>query len=158
MSLIIATGSNLGDKEHNLKLALENLTKNFKFIAKSRVYESTAVGITDQPIFLNQMLEFELPNSSPNEVMIKLLSLEDKLGRVRNEKWGPRIIDIDIIFWGMHNIRTKIVTIPHPYWDQRSFVVEPLKELPFFQTLKKSFKIPSDFENSAKPLVHITKE
>lgn len=152
MSLIIATGSNLGDKSRNLELALEALKKEYSLIASSRVYESSAVGVTDQPSFYNQMLEFDLPHTNPNKTMIKLLEIEELLGRVRKEKWGPRVIDIDIIFWGVHKIETKILCVPHPFWNQRSFVVEPLKELPFFQTLEKSFKIPSDFENSAKPI------
>jgi len=152
MSLIIATGTNLGNKSKNLELALEALKKEYSLVAISRVYESSAVGVTDQPSFYNQMLEFDLPHTSPNETMIKLLQIEDELGRIRKEKWGPRVIDIDIIFWGVHKIETKILKVPHPFWSQRSFVVEPLKELPFFQTLKKSFKIPSDFENKAKPI------
>jgi 2-amino-4-hydroxy-6-hydroxymethyldihydropteridine diphosphokinase len=89
---------------------------------------------------------------SHRKLCLELLEIENQLGRVRKEKWGPRIIDIDIIFWGLHKIETKILTVPHPFWSQRSFVVEPLKELPFFQTLKKSFKIPNDFENNAKPI------
>lgn len=152
MSLIIATGTNLGNKEGNLSAALERLKDEFSFIAKSEIYESSAVGITDQPSFNNQMLEFDLPHNDPQSVMLKILEIENDLGRVRKEKWGPRLIDIDIIFWGIEKIETKILTVPHPYWNQRSFVVEPLKELPFFQTLKKSFKIPSDFENTAKPI------
>lgn len=152
MSLIIATGTNLGDKKKNLNEALSVLKNEFSFIHQSRIYESSAVGITEQPSFYNQMLEFDLPHNDPQSVMLKILKIEDDLGRVRKEKWGPRLIDIDIIFWGTEEIETKILTVPHPYWNQRSFVVEPLKELPFFQTLKKSFKIPSDFENTAKPI------
>ena len=152
MSLIIATGSNLGNKAENLSNALNILQKEFALIKSSRVYESSAVGVTDQPSFFNQVLEFDLPHTSPQETMLKLLSIEDELGRIRKEKWGPRLIDIDIIFWGLHKIETKVLTVPHPFWNQRSFVVEPLKELPFFQTLEKSFKIPSDFENIAKPI------
>lgn len=152
MSLIIATGSNLGDKKLNLKHAEEHLKNEFSFIAKSNIYTSDAVGKTDQPSFFNQMLEFDLPHNDPQSVMLKILKIEDDLGRVRKEKWGPRIIDIDIIFWGLEKVETKILTVPHPYWNQRSFVVEPLKELPFFQTLEKSFKIPTDFEISAKPI------
>jgi 2-amino-4-hydroxy-6-hydroxymethyldihydropteridine diphosphokinase len=152
MSLIIATGSNLGDKAQNLSKALEKLKSEYKLIASSRVYESSAVGITDQPSFFNQVLEFDLPHTTPQETMLRILSIEDELGRVRKEKWGPRLIDIDIIFWGLHKMETKVLTVPHPFWSQRSFVVEPLKELPFFQTLKKSFKIPSDFENTANPI------
>lgn len=152
MSLIIATGSNLGDKTQNLSKALEKLKSEYKLIASSRVYESSAVGITDQPSFFNQVLEFDIPHTTPQETMLRILSIEDELGRVRKEKWGPRLIDIDIIFWGLHKMETKVLTVPHPFWSQRSFVVEPLKELPFFQTLKKSFKIPSDFENTANPI------
>lgn len=152
MSLIIATGSNLGDSKNNLKIALEELKKNFDFISESRIYYSKAVDYTKQPDFFNQVLEFKLPSLTPDDVMTKLLEIEKKLGRTRDISRGPRTIDIDILFWGTDSIQTNIVTIPHPRWNERSFVVLPLRELPFFQTIEKCFTIPTTFNVEAFPI------
>ena len=99
MSLIIATGTNLGDKLTNLAKARELLSRQFKPIAQSSVYCSAPVGFIDQPSFYNQALEFSLPDMAPQETMRILLKIEEELGRKRLVKWGPRIIDLDIIFW-----------------------------------------------------------
>lgn len=150
MSLILATGSNLGDKKSNLELAKIELSKKFSLIAESNIYCSPAVDYLNQPDFYNQVLEFNIPTQSPDEVMQSLLDIEQGLGRRRNIPKGPRIIDIDIIFWGLEKHSTEMVIIPHPAWNQRSFVVNPLQQLPFFHEIKKHFIIPSEFNNSAK--------
>lgn len=149
MSLIIATGSNLGDKAARLERAKNKLSERFRFVAESSIYLSKAYGNIDQPDFLNQVLEFSLPKEGPEEVMSVLLGIEKDMGRVRQEKWGPRSIDLDIIFWGTETIITKSIVAPHPRWKERAFVALPLTELPFFQVLEKSFKIPTDFDNQA---------
>lgn len=149
MSLIIATGTNLGDKLSNLDKAKQLLSEKFNFIAESSVYESPAVGKTDQPAFYNQVLEFQIPKLSPDETMLFLLDVEKSMGRVRDEKWGPRVIDLDILFWGLDKFETLSVQIPHPRWRERAFVVKPLRELPFFQVLEKSYKIPDVFDHEA---------
>lgn len=153
MSLIIATGSNIGDQIANLKLAEEYLKKFFKLKSISRYYSSKAVGITDQPDFINQVLEFELPTIDCHEALRIVLDIEKKMGRVREIKWGPRIIDIDIIFWNLQNIESEELVIPHPFWKERSFVVRPLTELPFFTSISKIFDIPVTFETEAHPLI-----
>ena len=152
MSLILATGSNLGDKGEHLELAKLELSKHFQFIEQSQVFTSKAVDYEDQPDFLNQVLEFQIPKLSPQETMRLILDIEKSLGRVRNIDKGPRTVDIDILFWGLEKINKSNLTIPHPRWQDRSFVVLPLQQLPFFQTIKKSFIIPSKFENSAYPV------
>ena len=152
MSLILATGSNLGDKKSHLSQAKQVLSEHFVFISESKIYTSEAIEYTDQPDFYNQVLEFKLPKLTPNETIKLILDIEKGLGRVRNIDKGPRTVDIDIIFWGLESIIEKDLTIPHPAWDQRSFVVEPLRELPYFQTIKKHFIIPNTFNNSAKPI------
>ena len=152
MSLIIATGSNLGDPINNLTEAKTQLSQNFELIASSRIYKSAAVDYENQPDFFNQVLEFSLPASTPQDVMKKLLTLEANMGRTR-EKWrGPRLIDMDIIFWGIDSYNSMDLIIPHPRWQDRSFVVKPLMELPFFQTIKKYFIIPESFKVDAFPL------
>ena len=152
MSLIIATGSNLGDKKNHLDRAKELLSHNFKFIAMSKIYQSEAVDYLDQPEFYNQLLEFELPLLSPSQALEIILELEKSMGRVRGISKGPRVIDIDIIFWGTDIVNQKNLSIPHPSWSERSFVALPLQELPYFETLKKSFIIPKTFNNFAKPI------
>lgn len=152
MSLIIATGSNIGDKRKNLNLAKVELSRIFKFIACSRIYSSAAIEYTEQDDFFNQVLEFQIPNISPTCTMDTILEIENKLGRKRVIAKGPRVIDIDIIFWGTQNITQKNLKIPHPSWHKRSFVVYPLQEIPFFQTLSKNFIIPKHFDNDARPI------
>lgn len=153
MSLIIATGSNLQDKISSLNKAKDELRKHFNFIAESQIFESAAVDYTDQPDFYNQVLEFEVPKLTKDEVMLLILSIEKNLGRVRNIDKGPRTIDIDIIFWGIETYKSDILTLPHPSWSERSFIVRPMQQLPFFQTLEKCFKIPRTFNIEAKPII-----
>jgi 2-amino-4-hydroxy-6-hydroxymethyldihydropteridine diphosphokinase len=149
MSLIIATGSNLGDREHNLLSAQKELEKMFSLIAVSQIYTSKAQDYLDQPDFLNQVLEFSLPDQTPVETMQQLLQLELKMGRVREKKYGPRIIDLDLLFWSFQKIDTEFLIVPHPKWNERSFVVRPLQELPFAQELKKIFTISHHFSDEA---------
>ncbi|MFZ4712846.1 MAG: 2-amino-4-hydroxy-6-hydroxymethyldihydropteridine diphosphokinase [Bacteriovoracaceae bacterium] len=149
MSLIIATGSNLGDREKNLNQAQLLLAKFFSLKAKSRIYQSAAQDYQDQPAFLNQVLEFNLPDQSPIETMQQLLDLEIQMGRVREKKYGPRIIDLDILFWDNLTLKGEHLTLPHPRWLERSFVVRPLLELPFAAQLKKIYSIPEQFSDDA---------
>lgn len=153
MSLIIVTGSNLDNKIENLNFAKSKLSKDFQFIAESRIYKSPAVEYTDQDEFYNQALEFKIPEYlTPNQTMQRILEIEKELGRVRTIDKGPRTIDIDIIFWNTQKFNTEKVTIPHPACFERSFVIKPVQELPYFETLKKYFTIPSVFSNKADPI------
>lgn len=155
MSLFIATGSNLGDRLYNLKQAKDILSAKLSFIAESRVYESKAIDYENQPDFFNQVLEFHTPNISPVDCMSFLLETEKLLGRTRDIPKGPRIIDIDVLFWDHNVIKTKELEVPHPRLFTRSFVVLPLSELPGFQGLKEKFSFTFSFPNSATP--HIIK-
>ena len=142
MSLIIATGSNLGDKKANLRNAKKYLSYFFDFVAESKIYQSEPVDYLDQPVFFNQVLEFKTPSFSPEKVMSQLLEVEKLMGRKRDIPKGPRIIDLDLIFYGDEEIRSSNITIPHPRWDKREFVYVPMKELPFFpgsQAAKTNF-------------------
>lgn len=152
MSLLLATGANLGSPLHQLNQVKNELKEHFNFIAESRIYCSKAVDYESQPDFYNQVLEFELPTISPHETMQTLLEIEKKFGRTREILRGPRFIDIDIIFWGLDHIQTTDLVVPHPRWIQRSFVVRPLQELPFFKTIEKCFTIPKSFEVEAFPV------
>ncbi|HXH75299.1 MAG TPA: 2-amino-4-hydroxy-6-hydroxymethyldihydropteridine diphosphokinase [Bacteriovoracaceae bacterium] len=152
MSLIIASGSNLGDSVAHLKKALDQLSLEYQLVAASRIYTSAAVDYEAQPNFYNQVLEFQLPKISPESVMQKLLEIETTMGRQRVGWRGPRTIDLDIIFWGITTINSEHLTVPHPRWQERSFVVRPLMELPFFQTIEKCFTIPQTFKIDASPI------
>ncbi len=152
MSLIIATGSNIGSPLESLAQAQVELQNHFSLIAASRIYRSRAVDYESQPDFFNQVLEFKIPPLAPDQVMNTLLELEMRMGRTRDVSRGPRTIDLDIVFWNLEEIQTNKVSIPHPRWLERSFVIRPLRELPFFQTIEKCFTIPESFKVEATPV------
>ena len=149
MSLFIATGSNLGDRKENLAKAKKELSKNFIFIAESLIYESRAVDYTNQPDFYNQVLEFQTPTIYPLQAIELLLQIEISLGRKREIPKGPRLIDLDILFWDDLCMKTERLEIPHPRLFERSFVVLPLSELPGFNKLQQKFSFTFSFPNSS---------
>jgi 2-amino-4-hydroxy-6-hydroxymethyldihydropteridine diphosphokinase len=151
MSLIISTGTNLGDRKKNLTVAKQELEKYFDLIASSSIVESAAVDYLNQPDFLNQVLEFKIPQMSPKQTLKQILCIEKSLGRIRDISKGPRIIDIDIIFWGTESININSLTIPHPSWAERSFIAIPLKDLPFHTTISEYFRVPTEFNNTCYP-------
>ncbi|MBP9681848.1 MAG: 2-amino-4-hydroxy-6-hydroxymethyldihydropteridine diphosphokinase [Bacteriovorax sp.] len=149
-SFFIATGANQGDRIHNLFTARDLLKQHFHFIAESRVYESPAVDYLNQPDFYNQVLEFQIPTShSAEDVMLLLLSIEKEMGRNRLIPKGPRLIDLDLLFWGNLRFNNETLILPHPRLFERSFVVLPLSELPGFNGLKTEFEFRFEFNNSA---------
>jgi 2-amino-4-hydroxy-6-hydroxymethyldihydropteridine diphosphokinase len=153
MSLIIATGSNLGDSLQTLLNAKIILEQKFGLISESKIYTSKAIEYENQPDFFNQVLELPIPKSPPKQIMSELLQIEKDFGRNRSIPKGPRLLDLDIIFWDLEIINEKDLIIPHPKWMERSFVVKPLSELPFFQTIEKCFTIPKTFEIDAYPII-----
>ena len=150
MSLIIGIGSNLGERHLFLSKAITSLAQRLALVEVSSVYQSKAIEYSNQPDFLNQVLEFEIPkNLKPSEVLKITMAIELDLGRNRIINKGPRNIDIDLIFWGLEKISTDSLTIPHPGALSRSFVVKPLRELPFFSTLEQHFEFPKAFNVDA---------
>ena len=128
--IYLGLGSNLGNKTDNLKKAI-NLIKNFpktKIVNISKVYETKAWGYTKQDNFLNLCLEIK-SNLSPKELLRKCQSIENKLKRERDIKWGPRTIDIDILIYQDFNLDSKELTLPHPRIKERAFVIWPLLDL-----------------------------
>lgn len=153
MSVIIALGSNIGDCQLNLSNAYCQLLQHLKPIAASRIYRSAAVDYLNQPDFYNQVLEFETPtNLTPGQLMDLCLLIEQQLGRTRHILRGPRTIDIDIIFWDNIRLESSHITLPHPRWSERSFVVRPLQELPFFSVISSWHKVPTSFTMEAVPV------
>jgi 2-amino-4-hydroxy-6-hydroxymethyldihydropteridine diphosphokinase len=127
--VFIGTGSNIGNRRQMLQDALWHADHLLGGVRKySAVYETAAWGITDQAAFLNQVFEIETI-FTPRMLMRKILDIEQQMGRKRGEKWGPRIIDIDILFFGNTVIKNNITTIPHPQLQARSFVLQPLAEI-----------------------------
>lgn len=125
----ILSGSNLGKRMVNLAKALELVEQNAgKVVAQSQLYETAAWGIQDQAPFLNQVMELETPLSA-RELLNALLEIEQKMGRQRKEKWGERLIDLDILYYGNSIIEEPGLNIPHPLIAQRRFTLVPLCEL-----------------------------
>lgn len=122
-------GGNLGEKRRNLELAATLIVKKVGSIQKtSPFYATEAWGKTDQPAFLNQALLVETA-LGPHELLSVLLAIEAECGRVRKEKYGPRLIDIDIIFYNELVLSTPELTIPHPQMAFRRFVLTPLNDI-----------------------------
>lgn len=127
--VFLHTGTNLGNRQANLRLANEWIEKEIgPIVQASEVYRTKAWGITDQPDFLNQAL-LARTRLSPFELLEKIQAIERRMGRVREVKWGERIIDIDILFYNDAIIETETLTIPHPYLHYRNFVLLPLMDI-----------------------------
>jgi len=125
----LLTGGNLGDREKNLATARDLINTHCGQIVKaSSLYETAAWGHTDQPSFLNQALEIQTELTA-RQLMRRILKIEKMMGRVRKEKYGPRIIDIDILLFNNEKHRYPLLTLPHPEMLNRRFVLLPLTEI-----------------------------
>jgi len=125
----LLTGGNMGNREKNLARAKKLISEQAgKVTRASALYETAAWGKTDQPSFYNQALELEttLP---PKDLLKLLLEIEKKLGRQRDEKYGPRTIDIDILLYGDQIFNDPQLRIPHPELQNRRFALTPLAEI-----------------------------
>ena len=124
--VFIALGSNLGDRGNWLQQAREKLSASpaVQVIRASSLYETAPVGKTDQPAFLNQVVEIRT-KLTPNDLLTRLLQIELELGRERHERWGPRNIDLDVLAYGEFQIQTDRLTLPHPELQRRRFVLAP---------------------------------
>jgi 2-amino-4-hydroxy-6-hydroxymethyldihydropteridine diphosphokinase len=122
-------GSNQGQRAELLTRAVAEIHQRVgKVAGKSSVYESAAWGKTDQPSFLNQVVEVNT-KLLPDQLLKVTQAIEKDLGRVRKEHWGPRVIDIDILFYGDHIINLPDLTIPHVAIPERRFTLVPMNEL-----------------------------
>ena len=127
--VFILTGSNLGNREENLAVASELINRQCgTVINTSSIYETAAWGKTDQPGFLNQALELET-SLNAKQLIRRVLKVEKKMGRIRKEKFDPRIIDIDILLFNSAVYNFDFLTIPHPELHNRRFALIPLAEL-----------------------------
>ncbi|HEX2997999.1 MAG TPA: 2-amino-4-hydroxy-6-hydroxymethyldihydropteridine diphosphokinase [Anaerolineales bacterium] len=124
----LALGSNLGDRLANLKEAIASLTPQMDVKAKSPVYETPPWGIIDQPKFLNQVIRVKT-YLQPEPLLKHLKRLEVALGRKESVPNGPRLIDLDILFYDDLVMYSAALTIPHPRLQERAFVLLPLMDL-----------------------------
>ncbi|SDE69454.1 2-amino-4-hydroxy-6-hydroxymethyldihydropteridinediphosphokinase [Dyadobacter soli] len=127
--VFLLLGSNLGDRGQVLTSAREAIAEQAGSIGnQSAIYETEPWGITDQPVFLNQVLEITT-SLLPEDLLRIILNIEHDLGRVRYERWGARVIDIDILYFGQTIMDSARLTLPHPRIQDRRFVLAPLTEI-----------------------------
>jgi 2-amino-4-hydroxy-6-hydroxymethyldihydropteridine diphosphokinase len=130
MPVYLSLGSNIGNRLQHLRSAVEALRAELDVtvLRESRVYETDPVGDTDQPAFLNMAVAIET-GLEPEDLLDRLQLIETELGRTATRRWGPRAIDIDIVLWDDSIIKTDRLTVPHPEFRKRAFVLIPLAEI-----------------------------
>jgi 2-amino-4-hydroxy-6-hydroxymethyldihydropteridine diphosphokinase len=126
--VILSLGGNKGDREKLLFHAIESINNRFQLMRVSKIYETAAWGGVAKADFLNQLAVISTAKE-PAEVLEIIQEIEADLGRTREEPWGDRTMDIDILYFGDQVIDSKVLKIPHPFIDQRRFILVPLVEL-----------------------------
>jgi 2-amino-4-hydroxy-6-hydroxymethyldihydropteridine diphosphokinase len=126
----VGLGANIGPREQTLRGAVDLLaaTDGVDVLAASELRETEPVGVVDQPPFLNGAVALET-TLSPRALLDLLLEVERSLGRVRGERWGPRLVDLDLLVYGDQVIDEPRLRVPHPRLHERAFALEPLAEL-----------------------------
>lgn len=127
-TLYLALGTNLGDRRANLQEAIAALPPVVQVLAQSPIYETPPWGLTSQPPFLNMVVKGHT-SMPPGRLLKHLKRLETKLGRKPAVRWGPRLIDMDILFYDDLVLDTRQLTLPHPRLHERAFVLVPLADL-----------------------------
>ncbi len=129
-NIFLGLGANLGERFLNIQSALSKIhsLQGTEILRRSSLYETAPVGFLQQDEFLNMVVEIATV-LSPNALLGNIHAIETELGRIRYERWGPRVIDIDILYWGNAIMQTPDLTIPHPEAAKRRFVLEPLCEI-----------------------------
>jgi len=138
----LGLGSNLGDAEANVMEAIRRLEKVGTILKKSKFYLTAPWGVLDQPDFVNAVIQIDTEHS-PRTLLEKTQAIEKEMGRLETYKWGPRLIDIDILTYADVTVQETDLTIPHPHMTERSFVMIPLAEI------DESFKIAEKKEKEA---------
>jgi len=126
--VFLGLGSNIGEKEDNIRKALRLLSEVGQVKKTSSLYLTEPVGIAEQDWFLNCAVQIET-DMGPQKLLPALKTIERKLGRIKTVKNGPRTIDIDILFYGDRIVKTKHLVIPHPLLQHRLFVLQPMMDL-----------------------------
>lgn len=127
---IVALGSNLGDKAANIDTAIRLLTEagDVRLVQRSRNFATEPWGKTDQDWFVNACIAVAT-SLKPRELLARCQEVERRMGRVPTEKWGPRIIDLDLLVYGDKAIRDPDLVLPHPHIGERAFVLAPLMDI-----------------------------
>lgn len=127
--VLLGLGSNIGDKVAHLQEALQRLeAAGVPVLRVSSFWETAPWGITEQEGFVNAVCEVRY-DGDPTDLLDKVLAIELDMGRIRTQKWGPRLIDIDLLEFHRQVIDTERLTLPHPFYPERDFVLGPLAEL-----------------------------
>ncbi|MBV9180107.1 MAG: 2-amino-4-hydroxy-6-hydroxymethyldihydropteridine diphosphokinase [Acidobacteria bacterium] len=124
----LSLGSNLGDRGHNLRTAIQNLAHLGTIVRVSSFYETEPLELVSQPWFLNCAVKLDT-EKMPRQLISGILNLERSLGRQRIEAKGPRTIDIDVLLFGTSIIDLPALSVPHPRLHERRFVLEPMVEI-----------------------------
>jgi len=126
---VLSLGSNLGDRSNYLFQARENICRTIgKSIQNSAIYETEPWGLTEQNAYLNQVVEIET-TMSPVDILSAIQAIEELLGRIRTLRYGPRTLDIDILYIGQTRVENERLQIPHPQIAHRRFLLVPLSEI-----------------------------
>lgn len=130
VTCFLGIGSNLGNRHKNIEMAVKkiNVLKETKVIKLSTVIETQPEGVITQPKFLNSAAKI-ITSLPPKDLLKQLKRIERELGRIKSLRWGPRTIDLDILFYGDKIIRSKALEVPHPRMREREFVLKPLLEI-----------------------------
>jgi len=128
--IIIALGSNLGDKAGNIDTAIELLTEpgDVRLVRRSRNFATEPWGKTDQDWFVNACITVGT-ELSPRDLLVRCQEIERQMGRVATEKWGPRIIDLDLLIYADRAVCEPDLVLPHPHIGERAFVLAPLMDI-----------------------------
>ena len=127
--VVLLIGSNMGKRMSHLEVACHEIERELgKIIQRSSVYETAPWGNADQEPFLNRVVKIQ-SSLEAGEMMRRIISIEEKMGRIRTKKWEPRIIDIDILFYGDEIISDDNLVVPHPSLHLRKFTLVPLAEM-----------------------------
>jgi 2-amino-4-hydroxy-6-hydroxymethyldihydropteridine diphosphokinase len=125
----VALGSNMGDRKSYIRMAIDSLiNQGIKILKESTIYETEPYGYEEQDKFLNGVIKIET-HMTPGDLLETLMKIEDEIGRVRIIRWGPRVVDLDIIFYENQIINDVNLKIPHPDMQNREFVLKPICEI-----------------------------
>jgi len=127
--IYLSLGSNLGNRLNNLREAVNQLESHgIKTLEESTIYETEPWGMAEQGWFLNMIIEIEI-SLNPEKLLQNLLEIEQKMGRERKEKWGERIIDLDILYYNELIVEKEELVLPHSGIPDRNFILNPMTEL-----------------------------